>query len=188
MKLNCLLAVFLVVASVPASYCQLTDTIISPVGTFQAILDPRTSTIFNCTVRGAAVLVWRIDKIPAEDQRIRNRGISVGNVVTLIDNDLQGYITIPNTKVNNQSNVVCVAMNIPGIEPPEVSSDRCVLQLLVQESRTNLVTTDSSVGLTGFRTDSSSKAMSSSIGSVTIIACVSAYYAVLRVLHKLFLL
>ena len=186
MKLNCLLAVFLVVASVPAS--QLTDAIISPVGTFQAILDPRTSTIFNCTVRGAAVLVWRIDKIPAEDQRIGNRGISVGNVITLIDNDLQGYITIPNTMVNNQSSVVCVAMNIPGIEPPEVNSEQCVLQLLVQESRTDLVTTDSSVGLTSFRTDSNSKAMSSSIGSVTIIACVSAYYAVLCVLYKLFLL
>ena len=176
MKFNCLLAVFLV-ASLPASYCQLIAATISPIGTFQARLDPKTNTIFNCIVRGADALLWRIDGIPAEDERIRNRGISMDNVNTGIDNTLQGSITIPNTMVNNYSSVVCVAMNIPGTEPPEISSDPGVLQLLnfvESDNSTNSVTPTDNFGLTDFRTESNSMAMSSSIGSVTIIAlCVS---------------
>ena len=170
-----MLAVLLVVASLPASYCQPTAANISPVGTFQARLDPGTNTIFNCIVRGADALVWRVDEISAKDERIRNRGISMDNVNTLIDNTLQGSITIPNTMVNNYSSVVCVAMNIPGTEPPEISSDPGVLQLFVESDYSgNLVTPTDNFGLTDFRTESNSMAMSSSIGSVTIIAlCVS---------------
>ena len=183
MKSNCLLAVFLVVASLPASYCQLTAATISPIGTFQARLDPRTNTIFNCTVRGADALVWRVDGIPAEDERIRKRGISMDDVNT-INNTLQGSITIPNTMVNNYSSVICVAMNIPGTEPPEISSDPGVLQLFIEsDNSTNLVTPTDNVGLTDFQTDSNSMAMSSSIGSVTIIAlCVSIIILSCRVL------
>ena len=183
MKFNCLLAVFLV-ASLPTSYCQLTAATISPIGTFQARLDPRTNTIFNCIVRGADALVWRIDGIPAEDERIRNRGISMDDVNTGIDNTLQGSITIPNTMVNNPSSVVCVAMNIPGTEPPEISSDPGVLQLFIESDNSiNSVTPTDNFGLTDFRTESNSMAMSSSIGSVTIIAlCISIIILSCRVL------
>ena len=168
MKFIFLQAVFLVAVILPASYCQLTAAIISPVGTFLAMLDPRTSTVFNCTVRGAAALVWRVDGIPAGDERIRKRGIATDNVIT-IDNDLQGNITIPNTMVNNPSSVVCVAKNIPGIQPPEINSDPGVLQLF--NNSTNLVTPTDKLDETDFP---NSMAMSSSIGSVTIIAlCIS---------------
>lgn len=165
--MDLMLAVFLVVAGLPASYCQLSAADISPVGTFYALLDPGTNSTFSCTVKEAAALVWRIDEIPAEDERIRNRGITMNNVETLIDNNLQGNISIPNAMVNNQSRVVCVAKNIPGIEPPEINSDQGVLQLVIQESG-NLLTPLTTFGDTGFRTRSNSMAMSSGTGSITL--------------------
>ena len=174
-------AVLVVVVSLSASYCQLnpeTTAVISPVGTFHhAILDPTTNTIFNCMVRGAAALVWRVDGIPAEDERIhRNRGITTNDVLTLINNDLQGNITIPNTMVNNQSRVICIAKNIPGIEPPEVNSEPIFLELHIQDF-INLSTPDNNLttsGSTDSRTEPSSMATLSSMGSISMITlCVS---------------
>ena len=120
-----------------------TTAIISPDGTVQAELDATTNTTFNCVVKEAGILTWRVDRMAAQDQRIRNRGIITAEVNTMVNGDLEGNITIPNSAVNNQTVLICVAKNV---HPPEVSSSEVVLHLLdTQESTTDSTTSDSAL-------------------------------------------
>ena len=159
---TCVQGVLLVVASLSVSYLPLraeTSAIISPNGIFHAMLDPSTNTIFSCEVRGADILVWRVDGIPAEDERIRrNRGITVTGVVTLSNSDLQGNLTIPNTMANNRTTMTCVAKNI---HPPEISSDPAILQLLTQKLSNDPVISDSINSSTVSRLGTTTASMSS---------------------------
>ena len=61
-----------------------TTAIISPDGTVQAELDATTNTTFNCVVKEAGILIWRVDRMAAQDQRIRNRGIITAEVKTIM--------------------------------------------------------------------------------------------------------
>jgi hypothetical protein len=77
----------------------------------------------------------------AQDQRIHNRGIIMTEVNTMDNGDLQGNIIIPNSAVNNQTTLVCIAKNV---HPPEVNSNEVILQLLAtQESIIDSTTTTS---------------------------------------------
>ena len=118
-----------------------TTATISPDGTVQAELDDTTNTTFKCVVKEAGILTWRVNRMAAQDQRIRNRGIITAEVNTMDNGDLEGSITIPNSAVNNQTVLICVAKNV---HPPEVSSSEVVLHLLdTQESTTDSTTSDS---------------------------------------------
>ena len=106
-------------------------------------MDATTNTTFNCVVREADILTWIVDRMAAQDQRIRNRGIITAEVSTMVNGDLEGSITIPNSAVNNQTTLVCVAKNV---HPPEVNSREVVLQLLdTQESTVDSTTSDSAL-------------------------------------------
>ena len=119
-----------------------TTAAISPDGTIQAILDAATSSTFECVVREAGALTWIVDGIPAQDERIRvDRGITMTGVNTMDNSVLQENITVPNSAVNNQTALYCVAKNI---RLPEVNSNEVVLELLTQDSLvTDFTTTQS---------------------------------------------
>ena len=142
------LLVALVSLSVSPFFLQVdaqTTAAISPDGTVQAELDDTTNTTFNCVVReaGLGILTWRVDRMAAQDQRIRNRGIITAEVNTMVNGDLEGSITIPNSAVNNQTVLICVAKNV---HSPEVSSRQVVLHLIdTQESTTDSTTSDSAL-------------------------------------------
>ena len=81
------LLVALVSLSVSPFFLQVdaqTTAVISPGGTVQAELDATTNTTFNCVVREAEILIWRVDRMAAQDQRIRNRGIITAEVKTIM--------------------------------------------------------------------------------------------------------
>ena len=123
-----------------------TTAVISPDGTVQAELDATTNTTFNCVVREAGILTWIVDRMAAQDQRIRNRGIIMAEVSTMVNGDLEGSITVPNSAVNNQTTLICVAKNV---HPPEVNSSEVVLELLAtQEASTDSTISDSSLETT----------------------------------------
>ena len=61
----------------------------------------------------------------------------------MVNDDHEGSISIPNSAVNNQTTLICIAKNV---HPPEVSSSEVVLHLIdTQESTTDLTTSDSAL-------------------------------------------
>ena len=102
--------------------------VISPNGTVTAFRDPTTNTSFRCIVTEADGLYWVVDNTPVQDERIRNRGITVTELVTM-DMDTQRYgsdIIIPNAQANIETTVICIASNI---YKPDVNSDPVLLRL-----------------------------------------------------------
>ena len=138
-----------------------TTATISPDGTVQAELDGTTNTTFKCVVKEAGILTWRVDRMAAQDQRIRNRGIITAEVNTMVNGDLEGSITIPNSAVNNQTVLICVAKNV---HPPEVSSREVILHLLDTQEASTINSTNSDSSLEDSK---STTATLSSAGTLT---------------------
>ena len=170
--------VLLLVVSLSASFSllQSTDTtaVISPDGTIQAALDPNTNTTFKCEVTEAGGLFWLVDETPAQDESIyRDRGITMTEVVTLRNaasrnERLQGSIIIPNSEINNQTTLICVAKNII-INLSEVNSTQVVLQLFAQDTTVDSVTDkDSMTSADDVTTKSSSRTTTVAVSSALV--------------------
>ena len=177
MMIRKLQVVFLMVVSLSALVLRTgaqTTVAISPDGTVQAILDDTTNTTFECVVKEAGILTWLVDGISGQDERIRrDRGISMTEVNTMDNGDLQGNIAVPNRAVNNQTTLICVAKNV---HPPEVYSSEVVLKLLAQVSViADSITTTSNLALETTTTVSLSSAasLSNTVIMFMINLCVS---------------
>ena len=167
--------VLLLVVSLSASFSSLQSAditaVISPDGTIQTALDPNTNTTFTCEVTEAGGLFWLVDETPAQDESIyRDRGITMSEVVTLRNavsrnERLQGSIIIPNSEVNNQTTLICVAKN--SINLSEVNSTQVVLHLLTQDT-TNSVTDKDSMTSDYVTTISSSETTTVAVSSALV--------------------
>ena len=80
-KIEVLVLLILWLLFVRGMYSQLT-AVITPRG-YNASLDPEASFTFQCNVTSSNNIQWFMDGSPSSAQEIRDRGISVSNIITV---------------------------------------------------------------------------------------------------------
>ena len=121
---------------------------------FQTVNSGRTN--FTCVVSGADTIVWIVDGIDANDRRISLlRHIKMYDLET-IDDRLQMFrqvISVPNSCMNNRTELVCVAENIVGDDvrssPVVLIVEGCHSSLSKEKATTEAVDNNTTVHLSG---------------------------------------
>ena len=92
---------------------QMPTAVISPVDGYVASLGSSPATSFHCTVTGTDSIIWRVDGYVTTSSNLDDRNI-VRQSDEIQDGTVISTILIPATEINNNSSVLCIAINLNG--------------------------------------------------------------------------
>ena len=117
-----LVSIFYLISRVPETESLVTNATIYP-REYITFLNPNANATFQCETTGADSIHWVVDGRFASTPKIRERGITTSQLVTIniAEGRFASSISLPRTSANSNTSIICIA-NVVDVNAEDVLS------------------------------------------------------------------